>query len=75
VADDLLLFCYRLRDECRVARSTSKRFQGSSFAFLNELLYDLESRPDDTLRSEERRAFIAELLSDLASGRILVSKK
>lgn len=74
-ADDLLLFFYRLRDEYRITRSTSDRFKGPSFAFLHELLYQLESRPDETLLSAEWRTFVEVLLSDIASGRIVVANK
>jgi hypothetical protein len=74
-ADDLLLFFYRLRDGYRIVRSTSDRFKGPSFSFLHELLYQLESRPDETMRSVEWRAFIEALLSDVASGRIVVANK
>lgn len=74
-ADDLLLFFYRLRDEYRIVRSTSDRFKGPSFAFLHELLYQLESRPDETLLSAEWRTFVEVLLSDIASGRIVVANK
>jgi hypothetical protein len=72
-ADDLLLFFYRLRDEFRIIRSSSDRFKGSSFSFLYELLYQLESRPDETLLSTEWRTFIEVLLSDIGSGRIVVA--
>jgi hypothetical protein len=68
-ADDLLLFCYRLRDGYRIVRSTSDRFRGTTFGFLNELLYQLESRPDETLQSPEWRTLIESLLHELASGK------
>ena len=74
-ADNLLLFAYRLRDGYRIVRSTSSRFKGSSFAFLHELLYQLESRPDETMRSVEWREMMEMLLTDLALGRIIVTKK
>lgn len=73
MADDLLVFFYRLRDEYRIIRSTSDRFRGPSFSFLHELLYQLESRPDETLLSAEWRTFIEKLLSDIESGRIDVA--
>jgi hypothetical protein len=72
-ADDLLLFLYRLRDEYRIIQSASDRFNGPSFSFLHELLYQLESRPDETLLSAEWRTFIEVLLSDIRSGRIVVA--
>ena len=74
-ADDLLLFLYRLRDEYRIVRSTSPRFKGSSFTFLHELLYQLESRPDETLQSDEWRALIDALLHDLATGKLVLDRK
>jgi hypothetical protein len=74
-ADDLLLFLYRLRDKYRIIRSTSDRFKGPSFAFLHELLYQLESRPDETMLSAEWRGFVEALLSDMASGKIVVMPK
>jgi hypothetical protein len=74
-ADDILLFFYRLRDEYRIIRSTSDRFKGPSFGFLHELLYQLESRPDEALLSAEWRTFVEVLLSDMASGRIVVARK
>jgi hypothetical protein len=74
-ADDLLLFLYRLRDEYCIIRSKSDRFKGPSFSFLHELLYQLESRPDETLLSAEWRSFIEVLLSDIAAGRIVVANK
>jgi hypothetical protein len=74
-ADDLLLFFYRLRDGYRIVRSTSDRFKGPSFAFLHELLYQLESRPDETMLSAEWRTFIEVLLSDISLGRIVAAHK
>ena len=74
-ADDLLLYFYRLRDDYRIIRSTSDRFKGTSFSFLHELLYQLESRPDETLLSAEWKTFVAMLLSDRASGKIVVANK
>jgi len=74
-ADDLLLFFYRLRDEYRISRSTSDLFKGPSFSFLHELLYQLESRPDETLLSAEWQSFVEMLLSDLVSGKIVVVNK
>jgi hypothetical protein len=73
-ADDVLLFCYRLRDGYRIVRSSSTRFGGSSFSFLQDLLYQLESRPDETLRSSEWRSIVEALLHDLVTGRITVER-
>jgi hypothetical protein len=74
-ADELLLFLYRLRDGYRVVRSSSDRAKGSSFGFLPDILYQLESRPDEILQSEEWRSHIESLLRDLAEGRSKLSRK
>ncbi len=71
-ADDALLFCYRLRDGYRIVRSSSKQFRGLTFVSLNDLLYELESRPDETMRSVEWRSVLENLLHALASGAIVV---
>jgi hypothetical protein len=72
VADNALLFCYRLRDGYHIVRSKSSLGKGKSFSFLNELLYQLESRPDEALRSEEWKSMLETLLRDLASGALEV---
>jgi hypothetical protein len=73
-ADDLLLFLYRLRDGYRIVRSEGGRFKGPTFGFIHELLYQLESRPDETLASAEWREFVESLLNELASGKIALKK-
>jgi hypothetical protein len=72
--DELLLFLYRLRDGYRIVRTTSGRVHSSSFAFLQDLLYQLESRPDEALRSPEWKAQIESLLQDLIDGKLTISK-
>jgi hypothetical protein len=74
-ADDLLLFLYRLRDGYRIVHSGGGRFKGPSFAFLHELLYQLESRPDETLDTAEWREIIESFLQELASKKITLEKK
>ncbi len=74
-ADDLLLFLYRLHDGYRIVRSGSRRFRGPSFAFLQGLLYQLESRPDKTFDSAEWRKFIEVFLQELVSKKIILEKK
>jgi hypothetical protein len=74
-ADDLLLFLYRLRDGYRVVHSSSDRSKGNSFGFLPDILYQLESRPDATLESEEWNSRIELLLRDLAEGRLMLLRK
>ena len=72
--DDILLFCYRLRDEYRIRRSTSKIISGPTFASLHEVLYQLESRPDETLASDEWRSYLEALLRDITSGAIVLAR-
>lgn len=73
-ADDLLLFCYRLRDGYRIVGSSSKRFRGPTFSSLNGLLYELESKPHETMQSAEWRSVIENLLQALVSGAIIVER-
>lgn len=72
MADDVLVFCYRLRDEYRIVRSSSRQFHGPTFSFLNALLYELESKPDETMKSSEWRSVLENVLSALASGTLVV---
>ncbi len=74
-ADDLLLFLYRVRDECGVRRTSTNGSKKTSFGFLPGVLYQLESRPEATLQSEEWRSRIEALLRDLAEGNIALLKK
>ena len=74
-ADDLLLFFYRLRDGYSVVRPSSGSSKGSSFGFLPDILYQLESRPDEALQSEELKSRIESLLRDLSEGRLTLSRK
>jgi hypothetical protein len=75
MADDLLLFLYRLRDRYRVLRPSGDRSKGTSLGFLPDILYQFESRPDATLQSEEWRSRIESILHDLAEGKLTISIK
>lgn len=72
-ADDLLLFFYRLRDRAVIIENHSTLIQGKSFRPLQALIYDLESRPDETMEDESQSRVIQTILSDLVAGRIVVS--
>lgn len=74
VADDVLLFFYRLRDKYCIVRSSSKQFHGPTFYFLNGLLYGLESNPEETMQSAESRSVMVNLLNALVSGVIVVQR-
>jgi hypothetical protein len=71
-ADDLLLLLYRLRDGYRIVRSSNMQFHGPAFASLNGLLYELESKPQQTMRSQEWRSMIENLLRALVTGAVVI---
>ena len=73
--DDLLLFLYRLRDGYSIVRSMRGHSTGTSFENLPDILYQLESRPDAALQSEEWRSRIESLLRELAEGRLTLEQK
>jgi len=75
IADDLLVFFYDLHDHYRIVHSSGSRFSGKSFGFLNDLVYNLESRPDETMRSDHWREFIRVVLDDIVAQRIVIAKK
>lgn len=70
VADELLLFFYRLKDTARIIRNRSTAFSGRSFDGLSGIIYDLESRPDETLSNCDQVTFLRTLLQDLENGTI-----
>ncbi len=72
VADELLLFFYRLKDSARIVRTSSKVLSGRSFDSLSGILYDLESRPEETLGDPDRVMFLRTILVDLENGTITV---
>ncbi|MBI2619351.1 MAG: hypothetical protein HYW57_04665 [Ignavibacteriales bacterium] len=74
-ADELLLFLYRLKDEASVLRSKSGILSGASFSSLGAIIYELESRPDETLDNPDQREFLRTLLTDLKDGTILVKPR
>lgn len=75
LADELLVFLYRLKDDYRVVLSKSTRFQGTQFHFLGDFLYQLESNPDGTLENGENQKLLIDLLTDLATGRLNMTKR
>ena len=75
LADDLLLFLYRLKDEYRIVKSSGRSITGRSFSVLDNLIYDLESSPDTTLTTTSSVEFVKSLLEDLVRGNILIQKK
>ncbi len=73
--DNFLVYFRGLRDQFDITRSKSPRFSGKNFHFLADLIADLESDPEGTLRSEDYRAFITNLLDDIASGKLEIARK
>lgn len=74
-ADDLLLYCYRLHDEHVIVRSASPRSPGRTLSSLRDVIYQLESKPDETLMSPEWRDLLLSVLEDIVSGRVVVGRK
>ena len=74
-ADDLLLFLYRLKDEYRIVKPSSRSITGKSFSVLDSLIYNLESSPDEALANTATLEFVRLLLEDLVQGNILIQKK
>lgn len=73
--DNFLVFFRGLRDEFEIAKSKSPRFSGKNFHFLSDLITDLESDPEGTLRSNDYRTFITNLLEDISFGKLEIVRK
>ncbi len=73
--DNFLVYFRGLRDQFEIVKSKSPRFSGKNFHFLADLITDLESDPEGTLRSEDYRAFITNLLEDISSGKLEIARK
>ncbi len=73
--DTFLIYFRGLRDQFEITRSKSPRFTGRNFTFLEDLISDLESDPEGTLRSEDYRTFITSLLDDLSTGKLEIARK
>lgn len=73
--DNFLVYFRGLRDQFDIVQSKSPRFTGKNFHFLADLIADLESDPDGTLRSVDYRTFITNLLEDLSTGKLEVVRK
>ena len=73
--DNFLVYFRGLRDRFEIVNSKSSRFSGKNFHFLADLITDLESDPEGTLRSVDYRAFITNLLEDISSGKLEIARK
>ncbi len=74
-ADDILSYFRLLHESYAVRRSSSPRFSGKTFIILEEVIYQLESDPDATLRNEGFRDFILLVLEDIVQRRIDIVPK
>jgi len=74
-ADDILSFFRKLHDSYRITKSQSPRFSGTTFIILEEVMYELEARPEATIRSVDFREFITAVLYDISSGRVHVAAR
>lgn len=74
-ADDFLSYFYHLHDHCEIVKSTSPRFSGTTFVILEDTIYRLESDPESVFQSTDFKEFIAQVLSDITTGRILIKQK
>ena len=81
-ADDVLSYFRKLHDHYQITKSSSPRFldthslgTGTTFIILEEVMYELEARPDKTLLSSDFREFIISVLEDIAGGRIQLASK
>ena len=73
--DNFLIFFRGLQDQFEIVKSKSPRFSGKNFSFLTDLISDLESDPEGTLRSDDYRRFITNLFEDIASGKLEIARK
>lgn len=74
-ADDLLSYFHNLHDNFEIAKSRSPRFSGNTFIILEEIIYQLEANPDETMKNSGLREFIYLVLEDICSKRIQVVLK
>jgi hypothetical protein len=73
--DSFLVYFRGLRDQFEIVKSKSPRFSGKNFHFLADLINDLESDPEGTLRSADYRSFITNLLEDISAGKLEIARK
>ncbi len=73
LADDLLLFLYRLKDSYRIVRSRTPLVRGKSISFLNDIVYRLESNPDAALSDDDVLEVLRSVLEGIVKGTILVA--
>ncbi|HLX11987.1 MAG TPA: hypothetical protein VKS81_04160 [Bacteroidota bacterium] len=75
LADDILIFFHRLHDHFGIAKSSSPRFSGRTFIILEDIIYELESHPEETMQSASSHEFIVHVLEDIATGKLTIIAK
>ena len=74
-SDAFLTYFRDLHDHNAILKSTSPRFSGTTFVILDDILYRLESDPDAAFQSGDDRELMANILSDIVLGRIVIRTK
>lgn len=74
-ADDFLTYFYTLRDHYRIRRLPKAGLPQGSIVNLNDVIYQLESRPEEIFQRNDLMDFISGVLRDIISGRIEISPK
>ncbi len=69
-ADEILLYLYNLQDNYTILKSRSPRFSQGPIISLRDLIYQLESRPDETFRNGDMKSRMMLILDDIASERV-----
>lgn len=69
-ADEILLYLYNLQDNYTVLKSMSPRFSQGPIMNLKHLIYQLESRPEETFRNSDTKSLMVLTLEDIASERV-----
>jgi hypothetical protein len=74
-ADNLLLYFNGLKDQYDIVKSKSPRFSGRNFHFLADIIYQLESDAEGTVKSVDSRTFLTNLFEDISTQKIEIARK
>jgi len=69
-ADEILVYLYNLQDHYTILKTKSPRFSQGKIRSLGDLIYQLESKPEESFRSSELKNFLILALEDIALGRV-----
>jgi len=73
--EDVLVFFYRLKDQCQVAQSKSIFVTSHSWGMMDDLIQQMEERGSSLLGDHEVFERLTGLLQDLSEGKIVLKKK